>query len=279
MKSRRVCVLIAFLLTAGAGCRMGYEETVPLELDDGGEGADGWAAGAAGDTGSELARGGSSSGEKTVDMEGGQGGAPNPTDMLGGEGGTPEPTVDAGGGGLGGSLDNHGGAAGAGGDGGSGDTSGSAGFGGAAGAPNGALCNTGMYAEHSYLLCKEERDWSAAMGGCVAIGMRLVRVDDAAENQWLFDNAYTEVGRVSTVWIGATDRVIEGEWRWSDGALFWIGSDTGAAQNGLFNAWYFREPNNVSGAEHCASIETNGSAPVWYDSRCENAAPFICESL
>jgi hypothetical protein len=109
--------------------------------------------------------------------------------------------------------------------------------------------------------------------------MRLIRVDDAPENQWLFDNANTEPGRDSLVWIGATDQAVEGEWRWTDGALFWLGNQTGMAQNGLFTAWYFREPNNVSMAEHCASLDTTGSTPEWYDTRCELTQPFVCESL
>lgn len=78
-----------------------------------------------------------------------------------------------------------------------------------------------------------------------------------------------------------TDQALEGEWRWTDGSLFWLGGPTpgGMAQNGLFVAWYFREPNNVSMAEHCASLDTTGSTPEWYDTRCELVQPFVCESL
>ena len=81
--------------------------------------------------------------------------------------------------------------------------------------------------------------------------------------------------------VEGRDQALEGEWRWTDGALFWMGgpAPAGMAQNGLFVAWYFREPNNVSMAEHCASLETAGSVPEWYDTRCELAQPFVCESL
>jgi hypothetical protein len=157
--------------------------------------------------------------------------------------------------------------------------SGGGGSGGSAGAPNPTLCNNGTFNGHTYLLCKEERNFATANSGCIAAGMRLVRIDDAAENQWLFDNAFTEVGRNSLVWIGATDLAVEGEWRWTDGEMFWLGNETGMAQNGLFNDWDSREPNNVSTAEHCASLESNGSTPSWWDTRCELATPFICESL
>jgi hypothetical protein len=155
------------------------------------------------------------------------------------------------------------------------------GAGGSGGAPDPGQCMNATFGGHDYLLCKELRSWAGAVAGCAAVGMRLIRVDDAPENQWLFDNANTEPGRDSLVWIGATDQAVEGEWRWTDGALFWIGGPApgGTAQGGLFVAWYFREPNNVSMAEHCASIETTGSVPEWYDTRCELAQPFVCESL
>jgi hypothetical protein len=109
--------------------------------------------------------------------------------------------------------------------------------------------------------------------------MRLVRVDDAGENQWLFDNANFPNGPRPQAWLGATDRAVEGEWRWTDAELFWLGGADGSAQNGLFTGWYFREPNDVNGQEHCAALIANASTPEWYDSACELASPYICESL
>jgi hypothetical protein len=136
-----------------------------------------------------------------------------------------------------------------------------------------------MFGGHTYLLCKEARNWALANAACRTAGMRLVRNDDARANDWLFATAFTEQGRGSAVWIGATDQAVEGEWRWTDGALFWLGDEAGMAQNGLFAAWYQREPNNVSAAEHCAVLETTGSNPEWWDFRCELAGAFVCESL
>jgi hypothetical protein len=109
--------------------------------------------------------------------------------------------------------------------------------------------------------------------------MRLVRIDDAMENQWLFTNANVDQGRASLVWIGADDLAVEGEWRWTDGALFWLGQNNGMAQNGLFAGWYQREPNNVNGAENCGAFETKSSAPGWYDLQCATPYAFVCESL
>jgi len=159
-----------------------------------------------------------------------------------------------------------------------GGTSGAAG-GGSGTPPDLTLCNQKSQGGHIYLLCKEQRNWADANGGCIAIGMLLVRIDDATENQWLFDNANTPGGSTDDVWIGATDQEVEGEWRWTDGALFWLGDKDGAAQNGLFAGWYSREPNNVSGNENCGTLSTNTSTPTWYDRSCSLALPYACESL
>ena len=184
------------------------------------------------------------------------------------------------GGGAGGSTAG-GGAGGSIAGGGAGGSTAGGGAGGSGGAPDPGQCLNATFGGHDYLLCEELRNWAGAVAGCAAIGMQLIRVDDAAENQWLFDNANTQPGRDSLVWIGATDQVVEGEWRWTDGSLFWVGGPApgGMAQGGLFVAWYFREPNNVSMTEHCASLDTTGSTPEWYDTRCELAQPFVCESL
>jgi hypothetical protein len=139
------------------------------------------------------------------------------------------------------------------------------------------LCNQATYGGHDYLLCKELRAWDDANDGCTVVGMRLVRVDDANENQWLFTNANIPNGSMVEVWLGAADRAVEGEWRWSDGELFWVGDSGGTAQNGLFNAWYFREPNNVND-EDCAVLDT-ASKPEWYDYDCALPLSYVCESL
>lgn len=161
-------------------------------------------------------------------------------------------------------------------------TTGSAGNGGTSGnstPPDMALCKMGSYGGHNYLLCSEQRSWVDANGGCVAIGMRLARVDDAGENQWLLNNAYKSGGNNSYVWLGGTDQAQEGDWRWTDGSLFWVGGQNGLPQNGLFTGWYLGEPNNINNAENCVSLETKSTSMGWYDTRCERPQPYICESL
>jgi hypothetical protein len=230
-------------------------------------------AGAAGG----LAQAGAASGGRAGAA--GSGGSAN---AAGGGGGGTTGGAGAATGGNGGTAATGGASSGAGGGGSGG---GGAGFAAAAGAggggtpPDGASCTQASFGGHDYLLCEEMRTWFDAHGGCVAVGMRLVRVDDANENQWLFDNAVVPGGRDSQTWLGAWDASAEGEWRWTDGELFWLGDSMGSAQGGLFAGWSVREPNDVGGAEDCAALETNSSTPEWFDSGCDLLKAYVCESL
>lgn len=239
-------------MLSAAACRYGYDE-LPIHAGTSGQGG--------GSSGTSGAPGGFGSGD-------GQGGAAAETSGGAGTAGS-SGTPSAGSSTAGSS---------AGGEGGSGAATSSGGGGSSGTPPDPGSCSQDTHGGHDYLLCSELRSWTDADAGCTVIGMRLVRIDDETENQWLFDQAITPGGSDSQVWIGATDLAAEGEWRWNDSELFWIGDSGGSAQNGLFAGWYFREPNNVSGVEHCASLETNTASPQWYDSNCELAKSYVCES-
>jgi hypothetical protein len=274
---------------AAAACRFGYDEQLVIL----GAGASGGASGLGGSL-----PGGTSAGGDAGDLGeagdaqaiGGKGGS----SMTGAGGSLSAGSDGSGGNGASGGAGGISGSSPTGGQGGNGGTGGSAtsggagassaGAGAAAGAggggtpPDSELCVQASYGGHDYLLCPELRTWFDANAGCAAIGMRLVRVDDADENQWLFDNAVVPMGRDSRVWLGGWDVPVDGEWRWTDGDLFWLGDELGSAQNGLFAGWSSREPNDVDGDEDCATLDTSSSRPDWIDIRCDDIKAYVCES-
>jgi len=71
-------------------------------------------------------------------------------------------------------------------------------------------------------------------------------------------------------WLGGTDSAVEGDWRWIDdpgvpadesGILFWRGTSSGSAQNGMYTAWNSGEPNDL-GDEDALQVTTAGN---WND--------------
>jgi hypothetical protein len=153
-------------------------------------------------------------------------------------------------------------------------TGGLLGSGGFAGASSLGDCQTNALAAHDYVFCNVNIAWTSARDNCASIGMHLVRIDDAAESQWVYDNVYDTPPRQG-VWIGANDIAQEGEWRWMDGTLFWLGTSSGSAQNGLFNAWYQTQPSGQEPRD-CAALD--GNTLGWYDLDCTIPQPYACES-
>ncbi|KAK6182982.1 hypothetical protein SNE40_010542 [Patella caerulea] len=65
------------------------------------------------------------------------------------------------------------------------------------------------------------------------------------------------------IWIGGTDREIEGEFRWLDGDLL------------NYTNWRQGEPNNAKGDEDCMISEGN-RRKQWDDRPCHIRLPFVC---
>ena len=67
------------------------------------------------------------------------------------------------------------------------------------GRTGGAACTPATFGGHAYAYCDGPLTWMAARSDCAAKGMRLVRVDDMAENSWLASVAFAGaqlVGRI-----------------------------------------------------------------------------------
>ena len=62
--------------------------------------------------------------------------------------------------------------------------------------------------------------WSDAASVARSLGGFLVTVDDAEEDQWLFDTFAVDNGTTRHLWIGLSDHQNEGDFRWHDGTPF-----------------------------------------------------------
>jgi hypothetical protein len=248
----------------------------------GGTGASGGDSGAAGDATGGMGATGGAGGAGASGGAGGNGGVggSSGSSASGGAGGAAGAGASAGGisgaGGAGAGGSSGAGGAGAGGAG-AGGSSGAAGGGGYAGATSLGDCVTQTFNAHDYAFCNVLASWTGARDSCATIGMQLARIDSDPENVWLFDNLYDSPPQTG-MWIGATDAAVEGEWRWVDGTLFWLGDENGSAQNGLYDAWFFlTQPSAQSSIRDCGVLD-QGSVG-WYDSDCTLQKVFVCESL
>jgi hypothetical protein len=144
------------------------------------------------------------------------------------------------------------------------------------GGVSGASCPTDTFGGHTYAFCVGPLSWADAQTDCLAKGMRLVRIDDSAENDWVVSMAFAGIGSVSSIywsWIGATDVAVTGEWRWTDGALFWLGNMNGSAQGGLYNDWVAASPGNGTSSQ-CGILEHSA---FWKDYPCSTLERYVCE--
>ena len=243
-------LMVVAMAIAGACGRVGYD---PVAIIDAGAGA-----GGAGGQGGSLGTGGSSGTGGSVGGRGGAGGSAT---------------------GVGGSAAGTGGGA-AGTGGGAAGTGGGAGVGvGGAGADGGApiSCNTLTYGGHQYSFCDALVDFATARAECEGRGMRLVRIDDAAENAWVHANAIfsAPMANREAMWLGGLEPTVDGDWHWTDGQAFWSGGLNGMPVGGLYTNWDSKEPNNAVGPESCLSMPLNGT--TWYDYDCTNRQYIACE--
>jgi hypothetical protein len=98
--------------------------------------------------------------------------------------------------------------------------------------------------------------------------MRLIRIDSAAEDDWLF-------AAMPDSWIGASDAAVEGEWRWDDGTLFWLGAQTGSPQGNLYSDWALNSPKGTPLDADCAKMNAAGT---WVVVLCPSTFTYVCET-
>ena len=186
---------------------------------------------------------------------------------MGGVAGTAGSASGAGGkAGNGGAAGNGGTTAGNGGT--AGTTAGNGGMAGMSGSGGGGSgdCVAASFGGHSYYFCGVVDSATAAFSKCQGLGMAMISVETMAENTFALGK------QKGSSWLGGTDQLEEGEWRWaSTGTLFWEGGPKGTeidgTIDGMYNDFLVDQPND-NGAdethENCLGISASG----WNDLAC-----------
>lgn len=83
--------------------------------------------------------------------------------------------------------------------------------------------------------------WNNASDRCKCLGAQLVKIELAAENDFLKRTFLTSSGL--SFWIGLNDQVDECKWKWTDGTSLEI-----------YTNWGGGNPNNLGGNQNCGHI-------------------------
>ena len=110
------------------------------------------------------------------------------------------------------------------------------------------------YNGHSYYRSTGTANWTTARSNCIAMGGHLVTVTSSGENSFLF-NLWP------SGWIGLTDEVTEGTWKWVTGETF------------SYTNWNSGEPNN-SGNEDYIQFVSGGR---WNDLNNSSSLAYVIE--
>ena len=110
------------------------------------------------------------------------------------------------------------------------------------------------YNGHSYYRSTGIANWTTAKSNCAAMGGHLVTVTTSGENSFLF-NLWP------SGWIGLTDEVTEGTWKWVTGETF------------SYTNWNSGEPNNSGNEDY---IQFVGSGK-WNDLNNSSSLAYVIE--
>uniref|UniRef100_A0A8C7SM39 C-type lectin domain-containing protein n=1 Tax=Oncorhynchus mykiss TaxID=8022 RepID=A0A8C7SM39_ONCMY len=117
-----------------------------------------------------------------------------------------------------------------------------------------------------YFLSTETKTWEKSRQDCLERGADLVIIKSDKEKTFLFNLK-------KRVWIGLTDSVKEGTWKWVDGTPL------------TTRYWHKPQPDNgggkpENGEEDCVEIRTDQSPlKAWNDLSCAENLYWICEKV
>ena len=103
---------------------------------------------------------------------------------------------------------------------------------------------------------------------CQKLGGKLVKIESEDENEFIRTEYLSTSGRY---WIGLSDHVNEGHWKWTDGTKL-----TG------YENWGSGQPNNHLYNQDCVAIRKGILVGVnyegeWNDEKCTLILGYICE--
>jgi hypothetical protein len=108
-----------------------------------------------------------------------------------------------------------------------------------------------------YYLATSPVIWSDASQACLDAGRLLVQIDSAEED------AFIATLSPWSVWIGASDTVVDGTFVWTDGSSI------------LFSNWGLAQPDAYAGPD---CVEKREGDELWYDQPCDIPKRYVCES-
>lgn len=110
------------------------------------------------------------------------------------------------------------------------------------------------YNGHSYYRSTGSAYWSTAKSNCEAMGGHLVTVTTSAESSFIF-------GLWPSGWIGLTDEVTEGTWKWVTGESY------------SYTSWNGGEPNNAGNEDYVQFV----GGGKWNDLPNAVSLPYVIE--
>ncbi|KAM8779947.1 C-type lectin domain family 4 member E [Rhynchonycteris naso] len=115
-----------------------------------------------------------------------------------------------------------------------------------------------------YFFSTNTLTWSESLKNCSMMGAHLVVINTQEEQEFLFQAK----PRKKEFFIGLTDKVVDGQWKWVDGTPFMKS----------LSFWDKGEPNNLATVEDCATIrDSSNPRQNWNDIPCFFYMFRICE--
>ena len=118
------------------------------------------------------------------------------------------------------------------------------------------------HGDRCYLWSDKKRTWADAEELCKKKGGHLASVTSEAVDAYIAGEK--EKRWLKNLWIGGSDKEIEGVWKWTDGSPW------------NFTNWYIGQPNNLRGHDCLRYINDKKE---WDDTACNLVSPFVCTQI